>query len=400
MTRRTSMIFLLVVALGLAAPQVVALRPAQAAVTKGDENDAALLNCDTEKFDAEMQRAERIGAKWVRIMVQDTRWPKQTGCIELAAKILHDTYHKYVLVTLVAWWTHPTVAAWVHYANLVVPRLARYADAWSVMNEPNHPSFRPATARECTDKAGQLTSWAYTVVQKINNRHHRKWRYKRVKPGRGKYGRKWHPGKHGRRGHWMYIRAHGKARKRARWIRIRVRSHTHRVTISGTSRGKAIRLCRVEDTGLAYRRIWDATAPIIRRYSQAPLGVGDQAPSRFNEQFMDAFYEEGPLPPLIRPQMLLVHPYDRSDPHYPQPGPVWNISGIYGAAAYAKKHGLALWASEWAYWPYNPAGWWPIAMSRMKAAGVKVIIVYDSRGPTWNTFMTPAALLIVGGWKG
>jgi hypothetical protein len=379
---------------------VVLAAPAQAGTAVSIQNDAWMLNCDSSHLDAEMDRANEIHAKWVRIMVSETRWPSQKACIKLAAAALHNPdgkYHAHVLVTLMAWRTHPTAAEWANFTASVVAELAPYADAWSLMNEPNHPYFMAATPESCATTTGDPTSWAYTVVVRQRIKHQHKWRFKRLKRGHGNYTRHWRRGRHGQHGHWVYTRVHGKARKHAHWLRVRVHHHrTRRQVVRGTSPGRVIRQCQAIASGTAYHRVWDAAAHIIRDVSNAPMCVGDLAPSAFGRDFMEAFYETGA--PVVTPNMLCIHPYERNDPSKPDPGLAWNVSGIYSAAAYAKAHGLTLWVTEWAYWPNQPASWWPIAMSRMRDAGVQVISIYDASGPTWDTFMRPDALAAVAAW--
>lgn len=152
--------------------------------------------------------------------------------------------------------------------------------------------------------------------------------------------------------------------------------------------------------GRAYRRVWDRTAPVIRRLDpSAKLIVGDLMPVA-GRRFMRAFYRAGR--PRIRPDALGIHPYmgystglrDRS-----RDGD-WRHDGVEDAARFARRHRLALWVTEWALSPKQPAGDWAYLLRRFARAGARVVVVYDtdSRGQSggwWNTEMSPAALSAV-----
>jgi hypothetical protein len=296
-------------------------------------------------------------------------------------------------VALLAYRTHPTGLEWARFTRRVAGRLSPYVDAWSPMNEPQWPSLSPASVTTCAIRAGASNSLVTSTVRD-GYRLERHWR--KVRRGHGKYLRRvrYKRVKHHRVKAVSYVRARSRAQRRAaNW--------TARITRIPLSRNVAVPVstpweqsqCESEALGIAYRRVWDATAPVLRDEDpSARLIVGDLSPVDTDTAFMDAFY--GDRTPDIRPDILGVHPYHWAAPTGRCPDGSFMICSIEDAAAYARAHGLELWATEWAYQPGAPAAWWTGALDRFDRAGVTVTVLYDTGGNDdgWDTRLDATAV--------
>lgn len=143
---------LLLTLIGLFAPA------AQAAPPLGVQDDDAMIGSGALAY---LDRAQTLGASWIRLNVSDVRWNHERagGYVE-AARLAHERGLK-VMVTLMAWKTRPTARKWEAYARQVAFYLAPYVDAWSPMNEPNIDPMAAAAPNEraCYRDRPKFADW-------------------------------------------------------------------------------------------------------------------------------------------------------------------------------------------------------------------------------------------------
>jgi hypothetical protein len=339
----------------------LALTPAgaQARTVLGYQSDTQLCTDTTHTLD---EMAGPANGHWLRLMVQPDR-PDLQDCYLRAVQEAHAR-RLGVFVTLMRWrglsgaekpgvtsqeWA--TVAA--HYARLLGP----WVDAWSPLNEPNHRAFVPAVQKLC--KTQTVTTSTAKLVKVI--------RFKRAR--HGKY----------RRSHHRYVRAdrrfHGRRYRRVAFWKSNL------VSVTG-----AYHHCQAEAAGAAYRRVFDAAVPQIRRYDpSAKIVVGDLAPTT-DRAFMNAFYAQNRAP--VRADALGLHYADATwKPWYD----------------FARAHGLAVWATEWATRPGSgkPQNGLTAGLTQMSALGAQVTIFYElygRPGAYWNTGLLHAGDIAQPGW--
>jgi hypothetical protein len=204
-------------------------------------------------------------------------------------------------------------------------------------------------------------------------------RWKRVRRGRGKYVR--HVKVRASRKVVRYRKARTRReQRRARWVRTR---HAPLKSVYVTTT-QARRECSAERFGAAYRKLWDAVAPVIQRYDpDARLVVADLAPGPM-PPFMEAFYADGQ--PTVRPDIL--------GSHYP------DAERAKADVEYARARDLEPWVTEWARTAWDkfnstihstPADW-ARCLNELEAAGMRVTVIYDTAAPTWDTRMSDAVV--------
>jgi hypothetical protein len=147
------------------------------------------------------------------------------------------------------------------------------------------------------------------------------------------------------------------------------------------------RRCVLRRRGFVYRRIYDRIAPLVKYYfPRASLQLMDQAPSSENYRFAKAFFRKGKL--KIRAKILAVHPYCVCSPRSRETrNGHWALNSIEDARRFARQHGLKLWVTEWAWPPSAKKKLWFQALRRFRRAGVKLTVIYNVKGPDWNTKM-------------
>lgn len=355
-------------ALALAASTLLLLltaAPAQAITLGLQDDDAAVLAGDAGTA-AFLQRADDVSAPWVRIMVPDSRWNGGQAVEYVRAAERAHAAGKRVMVSLLAYNSHPTPDQWRSFAEQVTPRLAPYADAWSPMNEPNWPTLSPAVQESCVvavaDSSTPVSSGGRVIVQ-------RRWKHVR----RGTHWRHHHR----KGGRWIYhrVKRHGKQHRRGHWRKVNVRRIVP-PTVSVVANHQEWTECKAESVGRAYRRVWDATAPVIRASDPgATLVVGDLCPCADDLAFMEAFYEGGT--PAVAPDVLGIHPY---------PG----VDYAQTMADYARRRSLTPWVTEWGLpRDTNPRpAQWTGSLQGFRRAGYRVAFIYDTRSANgWDTQM-------------
>lgn len=366
--RRAVLVFAVVVCAALS-PAVASAR-----MSIGLQNDDAMVQAGPDATTAYLRRADDLGASWVRLSVMDGLWNGgQADAYVAAARAAHDSGHR-VIVSLLAWDTHPTAQEWAPFAKLVVARLAPYVDAWSPMNEPNQPNMAPATSRPCVPLSGRKLKRVRVIRYRRVKRHH---------------------------GHWRRVVRHRHHKRAVRYKHVR-HGHYRRVVKHVLKpkgrKATAFDWCSPRVLGRAYRKVWNWTAPAIHTLDpSATLVTGDLEPVG-GPEFMRAFLH-GRL--AIRPDVLAIHPYELGyGPSVHKRDGSWRAHDIEEAHRWARRHHLPLWADEWGLWPSaNPAEWgaW---LDRFQRARVAVTILYDTAGGWWDTQMRPDAFAAVRGWRG
>lgn len=370
----------------------------------GIQDDSSLVFEEGRVLD----RAAQINAGWMRFTIIQPAWATQSDSYLRAVRAAKARGLR-IMVSLMAWKDSPTPAAWGRFTRRVVSRLAAYVDAWSLMNEPNWPGLGPAIRRVCqTVPAGAIATVNRWVNRRIVHRKRvRRGHWKRVVKHRRRHGR--HHGRrrvvryrHVKHGRYRRVVRHRHGRRIVRFKRTRgwriIRHVKHRRELARVSVHVAHQrqVCGRESYGAAYRRLYDACAPIVRALDPgAKIVAGDVAP-RDAAGFMADFYRPGQ--PTVRPDALGIHPYLWTNPRLVNHSADWRVSSVEDAAAFARAHGVALWVTEWAEWPSAPASWWTTALERMRRAGVALTMIYDVRGHGWNTQMTDEALALAAAW--
>lgn len=367
--------------------------PDSAAMSLGMQDDAAMTYQDPATY---LARVDGVKAGWLRLSVTAGHWRGGQADAYVAAAAAARADGKKVFVSLLSWRDYPTPAEWRAYAEQVVARMAPYVDAWSVMNEPNWPGMSAATATKCVIGPVTTTTPMTTRVRRGVRIEHR---FHHVRPGRGRWLRRVTHRRHHR--HVHFTRAHGKQRRHAAWRRTTRRVKLYRRNIVYNSTTSDQETCSAEVYGVAYRKLWDAVAPVLAA-TGGKLIVGDLCPCGDNRAFMDAFYSTGE--PAVRPDVLGVHPYFHDNPTTAvNTAADWRVPNTDDAVAYASRHGMDAWATEWAATPGDPTFWWPAALTRMAANGIKVTMIYDTPAPpgvvAWDTQMRSDALAAVTAWN-
>lgn len=136
--------------------------------------------------------------------------------------------------------------------------------------------------------------------------------------------------------------------------------------------------CRQERPGEAYRRLYDAVAPVL----PGPIVVGDLSPHG-QMAFMNDFYRSGV--PAVRPWALGVHPYDLD----------WTTEHTE-MAAYARRHHVLPIVSEWGrFSKYGPSSW-TSGLRKLHEDGYALTMIYESiSGSGWDTHMGADDLVAV-----
>jgi hypothetical protein len=305
---------------------------------------------------AYMDRMDRAGATALRLMIPSNRWDAEADAYVRAAAQAHAD-GKYVIVSLLSWYAFPSPSQWAAYARSAASRLAPYADAWSPMNEPNWPGMAARTSQVCEEVPEQRMS-AVTLTRKASKR----WR---------KVGRK--RGTHRRivrsRAGRMVVKF--RKSKSGTW---RKRRQAAKSTTTFVTTTEARRSCTAETYGRAYRGVWDAVAPVLRESDpSAALIAGDTAPGPV--AFFAAFYAAGE--PSVRPHVLADHYTDQTSAEY--------------LVRLAADHGAQPWVTEWAAPGGSPAAY-ERGLRMLENAGVKLVSIYDTRSPAWNTRLSDSAL--------
>lgn len=240
----------------------------------GEQDDSTLVQT-ANGFTSFFSRANQLGATWVRIMAADNRWPFQADQYRAAAcQAKFRGYH--VLVSLLAFKSHPTTSQWATYARTVAAKLQGCVDLWSPMNEPNLSGFAPAS----------------------------------------------HAG---------------------------------------------------ESEGHAYRRVYDAVAPLL----PGPKLAGDLMPGS-NVQFLNDFWNGHQ--PAIQPSYIGVHPY-------------YHLPEATDVAQWAFAHNSLPAVTEWGYGPTAKPGDWAYAINRFRKEKFAFTVIYDDLSPHWNTRMPSNAVI-------
>lgn len=414
----TALITALALALALAAP-------AHAGMTLGVQADQVMLSGTDAQRTTMFGQARQLNSGWVRIMLREQLYDGQYWPLVNAMKAAHANGQK-VMVSMYRWGGGITPVQWQAFLNKAVPQLAPYVDAWGE-NEPNHPKFAPAMQTQCV--VGHAAK-ATTVVVKGGVRLLVS--YKRVGRGHGDYGRTTkfrrskryaeykRIGKHFRRVKVgaTYRRIVRFARERhGGWSRTtrRVEGTPSTITVSTPY---DVKTCTEMASAVAYRRIHDITARMVRAYDPTALViVGELAPSAANEAFMRAVFAAAPGP--VDADVIGLHPYTLLAPYTRRDHGGLTLDVIERAVARAHEWhraglvtGDRVWATEWGYhWTISQAhpDWIPTALRRMQAAGVSVCVLYDfwhAAGNSWDTGLmsptgTPRAVFAPAvGWAG
>jgi hypothetical protein len=323
---------------------------------------------DDEMFkfnpDAAWSRAEGVDATWIRIMVPDSHWKWES---DMYVRIAREAKAREmnVMATLMAWQSQPTVAQWQAYSKSVYAKLGPYVDAWSPMNEPNHPKFMPKVDTTCVIHNSTTSTPRQHLIPGMKY-------WKRVGSGKGTHKRVIKHKKHKRV--IKYKRAKG---KRAKWKRI-VTQDVMNIEYVTTVRQE--NKCTTENMAKQYRKVYDATAPVLAQ-GGAKVIVGDLCPSPNQILFMNKFYEGGD--PRVKPHAFAGHPYA-----YTQ-----------DMLEVGEETGLKVWATEWGFDPRKgaTAADWIARWNLLEQNGVEVSFIYDVLGGGWNTRMTDEAYAVIAG---
>lgn len=334
--------------------------PAQARMTLGYQSDTQVTNApdQTTAF-----MANQANGRAMRLMVQEDKWSYMSDAY-LSAVRAAKSHGLFVMVSMYRWRgltgsERPgvTPSEWASFTRVAAAKLAPYVDAWSVMNEPNHPAFAPAVSTSaCTLVQGTHID-TRTVI--LPNGMLKIVRYKFAKRGQWRHGRRWHK-RH------RYVRAakhwHGQRYKRI----VRKVAQAKSTTIQ-VSTPYAYSQCSSTALGAAYRAVYDASARELRRIDPtATLVFGDTAGNGIAGGFMAA--------------ALAGHPdADVLGVHY--------AGANTEAANLARAHGLAPWATEWGYKPVDQARLGP-GLNTLNSNGyarVFVYTLYSDPGHWWDT---------------
>lgn len=343
----------------------LALLPAQAqAMELGWQDDATAMYQPA----AFAQRIEAVQPEWFRIMIPDNHWKGEKGAYIAAVQAAKARGQK-VFASLLAWQSHPTAEQWKAYASEVYGELGAYVDAWAPMNEPNWPGMTPYLGVNCvkvSDVSEQIAEDTMVVAGG----------WKQVRRGKGTH-RRIVKRKHGHVVQRFKKARTRKAKRRARWIKIQPKtsSTTHIVRTTGERQ-----VCTNEAAGRAYRKVYDAVAPILSQ-GGAKLVWGDLCPGPY-QAFADAFYEAGE--PAIRPAVIGIHPY----------ATVGFSDQIEIGLSIAQKHGAKLWASEWGIRTSDGLSQsaWTNRLNVMRDMGVDLTVIYDTKGGSWDTKVPDAVM--------
>lgn len=384
-------VLVLAAALVLCAPAV-----AQARMQVGYQSDPQVIDPRTGEQTLDFMRAH--GGQWVRLMLQEQQMPvgpragdalakMRAAQFELALRRAHERGLK-VLVTMLRWQgvrggerPSPTAGEWGVFSSWAAARFGRYVDAWAPVNEANHPAFRIASAQTCTMSRRGGTA---TVV-----RHGMRYviRYRKVKPGAGRYRRIVYTIHSKRNGTWQKISYKRSRGRKARYVRIRRRVPFAAQVRVATSYD--LRVCSAQQQLDAYRSAYDASAAAIRasyrgqRLVQPLLVAGDFAPRHYWKEVADFFAARRAAPDV---DVLGLHAY--GDPAAP-PVAATTMAGVEYAVQWARKRGMAAWVTEWGCHNPAPAGCWANGARRFERAGIGVVIAYHlygaGAGATWDT---------------
>lgn len=347
---------------------------AQAQTGVAVQNDDACLygsNNDTDgipTWDEQLDRTAAVHGDTVRLMVPDSHWRTGESDRYVACARVAKERGFTVFASLLAWNTYPTPAEWAAYANEVVGRMAPYVDAWSVMNEPNWPGMSPHTDTSC-----KLIPTAQSSVSSNGTPIVRYW--KKVKHGTHKRIAKRVGRKHHR--HWAYTFKrvkHGGRYKRA------VRKGKPGVTVVSTV--AAHHDCYVASYAVAYADVYNATAPVIKSLDpDAKIVAGDLAPGADMAAWMNVLYATNPS---VRPDVCADHPYT-----------LWQGDGppnVWYQVTYTRAHGCEYWATEFGHSSDQKGAVWVASVNAMLNEGATLVVLYDSKSPTWDTQMRPSVM--------
>lgn len=402
MIRSPALLALLIL---LALPSV-----AQADMAVGFQDDGTIVDGHGIGREAALDLVQCVEGRWVRIIIQEQDWHKRHSHYREAAAAIKARGCK-VMVTPMRWRgldgnerSGATAAEWERFMSSAVPYLAPYVDAWGSSNEPQLAAFSPHADITCTMGPG--------VEQKTDVINGRTVivRYRKVGKGKGKYKRvvRWvkvdKKGTHRRVGN-RYVKAAKRAKYMRRVIFKRKTGGGYKRIVRRVPRYATVRvstpydfqICMAQARAIAYRRIHDLSARIVRVQDPTALMiVGDLAPAVQSVEFMQTLFAASSRP--VDADAVGIHPYAPvPDPTNQYGESAFYITNIEQAVDQVKRWHAAgritgdqTWITEYGLNRDAPARHWTDALARAEAAGVRVMILYeitvhvDPNWP-WNT---------------
>jgi hypothetical protein len=267
-----------------------------------------------------------------------------------------------------------SVDEWRAFVSQVVGRLGDRVDAWGILNEPNHRAYSIATPIACR------TAWRRTTLKTPVSRRRFVVTFRKVRKRTGRYVKRtrWirvHSKRGVRRPH-----TRGRWRKRITYKRKRRGNYVKRIrSVNLTRRDtrlnrSALRRCKAQTWGAAYRHVWDAVAPVIRQGDPtSTLLLGEFAPAPANRLLLEAMLDA--RRGRVDADVLGVHPYFRGKLDVRGDG-AFNVPNIEATVRFARTHGWTVWATEFGRAPEEANDLVP-ALDRLESAGVEVTILYD-----------------------
>lgn len=400
----------------------LAASPAHAAI--GYESNVLVPSATREHLAAMAHEAR--ADSWVRITIYQATYRERLPYYEEAINVARE-HGSRVLVTLTRWRARDgteqpgvTPAEWRTFTRQVVSRLGSKVDAWSPMNEPNHPAFAPRVTTTCVLRDSSRSSTSIRVVNgqraavtfkrsrhgswqkrrggrwvKVSRRkfyhlrhrwlrHHRKLQrqYRRYRHLRHRWIRHHRHLRHDHLRHYRHLRhrwgRHHRGlrhkfrryrRLRRKWCRHHRRYRRDVVTVDTTARSVqtlstpiAWTECQREALATAYRRVYDAVAPIIRQLDPtATLVLGDVAGEGY--WFMRAVVAANPTPVDA----------DVVGTHY--------TANLGRMVRWARGRGWAVWSTEYGLPFPQPDGTLLEAIRTQRETGAPVTILYGFQGP-------------------
>lgn len=396
----------------LTATALMMMAPAaHASLTVGVQSEGQLVAGSDAAAAKTLGLAGQVHAGWVRMMVIDGRYEQQRWAIIRSAKLAHARGMK-VMVSMFHW-NGPNgeeggagIGQLTTFVNRVVPDLAPYVDAYG-WNEPNHPAFAPRSDTVCTVVPGSKTQQTL-----VGYGHRVLVRYRHVKRGRGHYtrtvtfvrSRRLPEYKRTSRGwrkttvgatHKRLVKFHRHRRLigNYRQIKRRIPIAPHEITVSTPYERN---VCQRQASAIEYRRVHDMTARVVRRVDPSALMIlGELGPSAGNESFMENVFKAAAG--SVDADVIGLHPYTLLAPSTVQdhggmvlPVIERTVRAVRRWHAQGKITGERVWATEYGYhWAVVKAhpSWLPTALTRMRAAGVEVAVLYDyvHTGGSWDT---------------
>lgn len=304
--------------------------PAQAMDKGAQQETSSPAYCD---------QIAKTGSKWARIMVQPELYAGRRDSYIATAKRCHDDDGLKVMVSIMHWYqTSPRLSAdqLAFAAAVAAHDLGPWVDAWSPINEPNHPAF-------AVDWKPYLTATARVAHTTVHNAKS----FERVKHGRFK--RRWSKRLHA----WRFKRVkhhHG------HWRKV-VRTWT---TTAYTTTTVAIR----QDVAMARasRAAYDAATVAIRSEDPTALMI-----------FGDTAWSDGGFMRLMISAKAGLPDADVAAIHYSLPNK--DVRDV------AKMLDVPMWVNEWGSVPSKQENV-AATLNAQKAAGVKVSVYYN--GLDWN----------------